>query len=77
MQHDHILKKLILCKPVGPLLAQGYNLNKLGRGLLCDDVKDVTTGTGPCFGSRGIIWNRCFQNLKSFMLLRAIIIIKT
>ena len=39
MQHDHILKKLILYKPIQPLQlgqyrTQGHNLNKLGRGLL-------------------------------------------
>ena len=41
MQHDHILKKLTLYKPMWPLQQgqfwpQGHNLNKLGRGSLDD-----------------------------------------
>ena len=47
MQHDHILKKLILYKPMRPLRQahfwpQGQNLNKLVRGLLFDATYQIS-----------------------------------
>ena len=46
MQHDHILEKLILYKPVtpvvGPFLAQGHNLSRFGRDPLGEATYQIS-----------------------------------
>ena len=52
MQHDHILKKLILYKPMSPLQRvhysfQGHIVNKVDRGLLGDAIYQISS-SNPC-----------------------------